>query len=400
MIPNSNILVIDDEVNICEGIKRALKSQNLTVESATSGQAGLQKVREGNFNLVLLDVMMPDTSGVDLIPSIHEHDPEIVCITITGYATVELAIRAIKQGAYNFLTKPFSVDELILAVNQGFEHQRLSLEAKRLQASEEEAKRLTAEKTRLEELDKAKRLFFRLLTHELQSPLAAIQSYLQLMLEEYIAPEKQHDILEKCMTRLDEEKKLIGDLMELGRLQTIDPAADADLIHLDEILRQVENEMQNQAEQKGLQLKVEIEDGVPAVCGSLKLFKSLWENLIGNAIKYTMAGGEVTASLRAENGQVVGKVRDTGIGIPAEDQARLFSEFFRAKNAKALNLHGTGLGLVIVKRIVESAGGTIHVESEEGKGSTFSFTLPLGDLATDKKISNTKGTTVTKEKSL
>jgi len=369
MTPEPNLLVIDDETNICEGIKRALRPQGFRVEAANSGLEGLQKVREGGFGLVLLDVMMPDTSGIDLIPAIHAHDPEIVCIVITGYATVELAIRAIKQGAYNFLTKPFSVDELTLAVNQGLEHQRLSLESKRLQAAEAEARRL-------EELDKAKKLFFRLMTHELQAPLSAIQSYLQLMLEEYLTPEQHKEVLQKCITRLDEEKKLIGDLMELGRLQAIGPAADTAPVQLGEILRQVADELASQAEQKNLRVTLEIAANLPAVNGSPKLFKSLYENLLGNAIKYTLPGGAVTARLRLENGQVLGEVRDTGIGIPAEEQGRLFEEFFRAKNAKALTLRGTGLGLVIVKRIVDGAGGSIRVESAEGQGSTFTFTLP------------------------
>lgn len=369
MTPTANLLVIDDEANICEGIKRALRPQGFNVESASSGQEGLQKARQGGFGLVLLDVMMPDSSGIDLIPAIHEHDPDIVCIVITGYATVELAIRAIKQGAYNFLTKPFSVDELTLAVNQGLEHQRLSLESRRLQAAE-------AESRRLEELDKAKKLFFRLMTHELQAPLSAIQSYLQLMLEEYLTPEQHKDILQKCIARLEEEKKLIGDLMELGRLQAIGPAPDTAPAQLGEILRQVADELASQSAQKNLRLTVEIQEELPPVIGSPKLFKSLWENLLGNAIKYTLPGGEVTASLRLEDGQVVGETRDTGIGIPAEEQGRLFGEFFRARNAKALSLRGTGLGLVIVKRIVDGAGGSIRVESEEGKGSTFTFTLP------------------------
>ncbi len=381
MNQNTRILVIDDEANICEGVKRALGPQGFVVESATSGQAGLQKVRDGGFGLVLLDVMMPDTSGIDLIPAIHQHDPDIVCIVITGYATVELAIRAIKQGAYNFLTKPFSIDELTLAVNQGIEHQRLSLESKRLQVAEAEAKRMSDEKSRLEELDQAKRLFFRLMTHELQAPLSAIQSYLQLLLEEYIAPEQQHVTLEKCVTRLEEEKKLIGDLMELGRLQVIGPASDVTSIRLDELLNQVAGENQCQAGQKNLKLKVKIESDIPAITGSPTQFKSLWDNLISNAIKYTLPGGEVTASLRVENGQVIGEVKDTGIGIPAEEQGRLFSEFFRAKNAKALKLRGTGLGLVLVKRIVENAGGRIWVELREGQGSKFSFALPAGEMS-------------------
>ncbi len=376
MNPHLNVLIIDDESNICEGIKRALQPQGFVVDSANSGQAGLEKIQSGGFGLVLLDVMMPDISGIDLIPAIHQIDPDIICIIITGYATVELAIRAIKQGAYNFLTKPFSVDELILAVNQGIEHQRLSLESKRLQTAEAEARHLADEKNRLEELDKAKKLFFRLMTHELQAPLSAIQSYLQLMLEEYLNPEQHKDVLQKCMVRLEEEKKLIGDLMELGRLQAIGPAPDLAPVKLDDILQKVAGELASQAGQKNLHVTVEIQEQLPAVNGSPKLFKSLWENLLGNAIKYTLPGGTVTASLRLDNDQVVGQVRDTGIGIPAEEQGRLFSEFFRARNAKALGLRGTGLGLVIVKRIVDGAGGSIRVESQEGQGSTFIFNLP------------------------
>ena len=375
-----NILVIDDEANICEGVKRALRPLSYTVDSAISGQAGLEKIQGGGYGLVLLDVMMPDTSGIDLIPAIHQCDPEIVCIIITGYATVELAIRAIKQGAYDFLTKPFSVDELTLAVNRGIEHRRLSLESKRLQAAEAEAKQLSDEKSRLEELDRAKWQFFRLMTHELQAPLSAIQSYLQLILEEYIEPEQQHFVLEKCIVRIEEEKKLIGDLMELGRLQVIGPPTDNAFVHLDEVLRQVAGELQNQAEQKKLQFGVTVDGLIPAVNGSPKLFKSLWDNLLSNAIKYTLPGGEVSANLHVENCQVVGEVCDTGIGIPLEEQGRLFSEFFRAKNAKALNFRGTGLGLVIVKRIVEGAGGRIWVESQEGQGSKFTFVIPAGEI--------------------
>jgi signal transduction histidine kinase len=371
-----NILVIDDEANICEGIKRALRPEGFHVDSASSGQEGLQKVREGGFGLVLVDVMMADISGIDLIPAIHEHDPNIACIVITGYATVELAIRAIKQGAYNFLTKPFSVDELTLAINQGIEHQQLMLESKRLLAAESESRRLADEKKRLEELDKAKKMFFRLMTHELQAPLSAIQSYLQLMLEEYLTPEQHKDILQRCIIRLEEEKKLIGDLMELGRLQAIGPAPDTAPVQLGELLRQVVDELGSQAGQKNLRLTVKIEEDVPTVNGSPKLFKSLWENLLGNAIKYTLPGGEVSADLRLKNGQVVGEVRDTGIGIPAEEQGHLFEEFFRATNAKSMKLRGTGLGLAIVKRVVDDAGGRIRVESVEGKGATFTFTLP------------------------
>jgi len=173
---------------------------------------------------VLLDVMMPGISGIDLIGSIHAHDPETICIVITGYATVELAVRAIKQGAYDFLTKPFTADDLLLAVNQGLERRRLSLEAKRLQAIEAQAQRLAEEKARLEELDKAKVAFIRLATHELQAPIAAIHSYLELMLSGYVPPMlagKQREILEKAMARAQEQLALLADLLQFGRLREV-----------------------------------------------------------------------------------------------------------------------------------------------------------------------------------
>lgn len=371
------IIVIDDEAGIREGIRRALSPQALSVEIAENGAEGLRKIQSDGFELALIDVMMPGLSGIDLIGLIHQHDPELVCVIITGYATVELAVRAIKQGAYDFLTKPFSVDDLLLAVNQGLERRRLSLEAKRLQAIEVEARHLAEEAARLAELDKAKRQFIRLVTHELQTPVTAIESYLRLILEGYAPPEQQRDLLEKCLARAEEERQLIADLLELGYLQAIGRPPQTAPVRLDEILQQVVDALQSQAVQKNVGLSIEIAGEIPPVQGLAKQFKSLWTNLIDNAIKYTLPGGAVTAALRVEGDAVIGEVRDTGIGISPEDQKHLFIEFFRAKNAKALNLHGTGLGLVIVKRIIEAAEGKISVESVIERGTKFTFILPL-----------------------
>jgi signal transduction histidine kinase len=285
-------------------------------------------------------------------------------------------VRAIKLGAYDFLTKPFSVDDLMLAVNQGLERRRLSLDAKRALAAEAEARRLAEDKARLEELDRAKRQFYRLVTHELQAPVAGIQNYLQLILDGYVPPEKLRDVVEKCMARAQEEMDLVADLLELGRLQAADFQQPAAPVRLSEVLEQVMDALHSQAAQKNLRLNAEVVGEIPPVIGSASQFKSVWTNLIGNAIKYTPSGGAVGVSLRAGNDLVIGEVRDTGLGIPAEDQPRLFTEFFRAGNAKAQNIRGTGLGLAIVKQIVEGAGGKILVESEAGHGSAFTFVLP------------------------
>lgn len=375
----ANILVIDDEPGIREGCKRALAPHGFGVETAENGEIGLSKVRAGHFDLVLLDIMMPGISGIDLISLIHEYDPDIVCVIITGYATVELAVRAIKQGAYDFLTKPFSTDDLLLVVNQALERRRLSLEAKRLQAIEIEAQHLAEEKARLEELDRAKVAFIRLVTHELQAPLSAIITYLDLILNGYIPPEQEREYLEKSLERAKEQLALINDLLEFGKLKELKTLSKQERLQAEDVLRKVLQELEPQASEKGLSLTVEIAPDLAPVFLAADQMKSIWTNLISNAIKYTPAQGNIFIRLSQDDSRIVGEVADTGIGIPEDARDNLFSEFFRARNVKELNIPGTGLGLAIVKQIVEKAGGEISVESEIGKGSKFTFYLPKAD---------------------
>jgi two-component system sensor histidine kinase/response regulator len=375
MNTQNKILVIDDEIGICEGIRRALTPQGFYVDFALNGEDGLGKIRQDGFEIILLDIMMPGVSGVTLIKAIHEVDPEIVCIIITGYATVELAVRSIKQGAYDFLTKPFTGDDLLLAVNQGLERRRLSLDAKRVQAAEAESRRLTEEKGRLEELDRAKRQFIRLVTHELQAPVDAIQGYLNLIRDGYVPTEQVPEILDKCVARADEERALIADLLELGQLETLSAPRTAVPVQMDNILKDALDGLQSRANSRKIAITLQVESGLPPILADPLQCKSLWLNLLDNAIKYTPEDGSVTVRLRAESGAILGEVADTGIGIPLEDQGRLFTEFFRARNAKEAGVLGTGLGLVIVKRIVEGLGGRISVVSSAGQGSTFSFEI-------------------------
>jgi len=229
---------------------------------------------------------------------------------------------------------------------------------------------------RLAELDKARSQFIRLVTHELRAPVAAIQSYLRLILDGYVPLEKQREIIEKSERRALEQLALISDLLDLARLQ--DKRGEAEPVPVDvaEVLRGVADLMQARAEDKDLLFSVEIEPGLPAVKGTPEHIKRLWTNLISNAIKYTEPGGIVVVSLSQNPNYVVGVVRDTGIGMTQEQMAHLFEEFYRTEEAKAMERQGTGLGLTIVKRIVESYGGRIWVESEKGKGSKFSFALP------------------------
>jgi signal transduction histidine kinase len=376
----SRILVIDDELGLREGCRRALKRQGYEVEVAATGQEGLVKVQADHFDLVLVDVMMPDISGIDLLQIIHGHAPDTVCIIITGYATVELAVAAMKMGAYDFVAKPFSDDILILAVGKGLEGRRLEQEARRLRHIEEEAGRLANEKAMLEELNRVKSAFMRKVAHELRAPIAAIQSFLNSILEGYGSPETQHLMEQKAAERAGELLELVDDLLNLSRIKDVKLEPIKRELNLATVLDDVLSLHGPEAAEKQITLEVECQT-CPPISADPVYIKQLWTNLISNAIKYTPKGGRVTVRLFPQAETIVGQVADTGIGIAKEDLPRLFEEFFRTEQAKAFAQHGTGLGLAIVKQIVQEYGGEIQVESEPGIGTTFTFRLPTGRLA-------------------
>jgi two-component system sensor histidine kinase/response regulator len=373
-----HILVIDDEEGICRGIRRVLEPTGCQVAASHDGKEGLDFVKNNPLDLVLIDVKIPGISGLDLIKLIHEVDPEIICIIITGYATVEMAVSAIKEGAYDFLTKPFTTDTLLLAVNQGLERRRLSMEVKKVALAEAKARRLADEKARLEDLNQAKAQFIRLVTHELQTPVSAVENYLKLILGGYVPDEKEEEILRKCIVRTEEERMLIADLLELGHLDVLD-SFQLDQVSLYQKLVKTLNDCMEAADEKELEITLDADHDIPNIMTAPEKIRSLWCNLIGNAIKYTPRNGRISISLSHKDGDIQGEVSDTGIGIPAGEQERLFSEFFRASNAREEGISGTGLGLAIVKRIVEGLGGRITVKSKLGKGTTFKFWIPVLD---------------------
>jgi two-component system, sensor histidine kinase and response regulator len=376
------ILVIDDERGLREGCRRALARYGYPVALAATGQEGLARIREGDFGLVLLDVMMPDISGIELLVTIHEQDPEIVCIIITGYATVELAVEAMKLGAYDFIAKPFSDDNLLLAVQKALDKRRLEQKAHRLQRVEEQAEHLNREKEMLEELDRVKSAFMRKVAHELRAPIAAIESFMHSILEGYGSPETQRLMQERAAARASELLQLVDDLLNLSRIKDVKMGSRRKPVCLKEALYGVLALHGPEAEGKRIALDVTCSECPPLVADPVHI-EQLWTNLISNAIKYTPKGGKVSVRLFPQDQLLTGEVADTGIGIAEHDLPHLFEEFYRTDQAKAFAQHGTGLGLSIVKQIVQEYGGDIAVESELGWGTRFTFRLPaMTDAAT------------------
>jgi signal transduction histidine kinase len=373
------ILVIDDEPGIRAACRRVLEPEGYAVETAASGQEGLHYIRQGTFDLILLDVVMPDLQGIDLLGPIHGKDPDTVCVIITGYATVELAVQAIKAGAYDFLSKPFTSDLLLMTVRQGLERRRLSLEAKRLQALEQEAAELARAKEELERLDRFKTTFMLTVAHELRAPLTALQSFLIAIREGYISPDQQEEILQRAIERGQELLELVDDLLKLAAVKGEQEIEKRQTLSLADALERIFPLLKAQADEKEVACTLDIRQR-PSVKAHPHHMAQLWANLLSNAIKYTPPGGRVTVILEEKDGWAIGAVEDTGIGIAPEDHVRIFEEFYRTPQAKEIEPRGTGLGLPLVKRTVEGHGGTIEVESCLGQGSRFTFRLPVASV--------------------
>jgi signal transduction histidine kinase len=231
--------------------------------------------------------------------------------------------------------------------------------------------------TKLQKLDAARTKFMVTVTHELRAPVSTIYSCLDLVLGGYASREKEQQVLERAQQRTTELLDLVKDLLELtGARQAEVQAEEAEVIQIADVLRNVEELMRIEAENKDLFLSIDIAPDLPLVKAKPDHIKAVWANLISNAIKYTEPGGIVVASLTHNPDYVVGAVRDTGIGIAADDLPKIFEEFYRTASARAICPQGTGVGLAIVKRTIENYGGKIWVESESGRGSRFTFMLP------------------------
>jgi two-component system sensor histidine kinase VicK len=214
--------------------------------------------------------------------------------------------------------------------------------------------------------------------HELRAPVAAVQSYINLILAGYLGGSDLTPTLERVGERLDEMLDLISDLLNLAHLKQARERiiAEASPEPIADLLEEVCDLFSEQARQKDQTLDVEILER-PIILANREHLKQIWNNLISNAIKYTPNGGRITISLRMDGDRVVGTVADSGIGIAEKDMQHLFQEFFRTDQAKASGNLGTGLGLSIVKQIVDSYGGEIRVSSQLGQGTQFTVMLPL-----------------------
>ena len=364
------VLIVDDEAGMRTGVKRALEGTvlelgdidmrvPLTVETAADGEEAMARLKTARPDLLLLDHRLPGISGLEILETVAG-EPDMLTIMVTAYASLEMAVNATKRGAFDFLAKPFTPQELKAAVRKAAHHLLGQREARRLA---EEKRRMRFE-------------FLSVLAHELKAPLAAIDGYLHLIQQRVAGDElvSYDRMVDRSIVRLDGMRKLIYDLLDLTRIESGRKKREIGPVDLAEVAELSVENVATAAADRNITVASQVAETLPMTAdrGEMEI---ILNNLLSNAVKYNRDDGRVDLTIEATDEQVVITVADTGIGIAEADLARLFEEFSRIKNEATRDILGSGLGLSILKKLARLNGGDVAVASEVGQGTTFTVTL-------------------------
>jgi signal transduction histidine kinase len=355
------ILIIDDEEVVLDSCSQILKNSSYQLAIANDGRRGIELVQEFQPDLIFVDLKMPGISGFEVLEKVHEIDSTIVMVVITGFATVSSAVDAMKKGAYDFLPKPFTPDELRMIARRGIERRRLVLEAIALRREKE----LLREQ------------FASIVSHELKAPLSAVQQNLfALDFElEKILTEDQKGKFERIKIRIDELLKLINSWLRVISVDINKLKESFKQISISEPISNALESVTQLATRKNIEIISEISDQSHPIVGDSLSLSEVFVNIIGNSIKYSPDGTRVTLKAEVEGNYLVVSIKDDGIGISPEDLPHIFDGFYRGKSGQAMTGHG--IGLAVAHQIVDAHNGSISVESELGKGTTFLISLPI-----------------------
>jgi two-component system, OmpR family, phosphate regulon sensor histidine kinase PhoR len=474
------ILVVDDEKMIREGCREVLTLEGFEVVLAENGEQGLDMIEKVHFDVVLLDLMMSGISGFDVLSHIKALHPDTSIIVITGYATVEHSIEAMKNGAFDFIPKPFSPDQLRVVVSKAIEHtgalkdianeksrirvlinliangvmvtdaekklvlanpafmkimgfkgddiigrpfaelvqqeQLRQMVEHTLSITESELAELTEELkieksgedgtatyvarcrpfrdrigrnlgtitvlsdiTYLKDINQRKSDFVSMVAHEIRSPMNSVMAQMKVVQDGLAGDvtQKQSKILGRASEKINGLVSLSSELLNMASREAGLIALERTECDMGEVLKDQVEFHRPKAQAKGIQLKLEPLPDLPPVLANKQNMEEVFSNLITNAINYTPGKGKITVSARPEKHYLCISVSDTGLGIAEEDLDRIFDRFYRVKNDKTRYIIGTGLGLPIVKSIVEAHDGMIRVESKPDHGSTFVVYMPF-----------------------
>ncbi|MBV9577976.1 MAG: response regulator [Chloroflexi bacterium] len=403
-----SLLVVDDEESVAITMGAILEMDGYSVAIATSGADAIRKLHESEFDLVLTDLRLDDADGLNIVGEMCRVQPDAVSIVLTGYASLESAIKALREGAYDYLIKPCDVEELRVVVARGIERRQLGVQLKKrlgeLQDANTTIQRMNAELQgridrataelqdnleQVQHLDRLKSRFLSMASHELKTPLTSISGLSQVLLrrmrrrlelgppdaEEWYAEQRGHlERLELLNSQTARLGRLIDELLDVSRIESGKLDFHWAPTDLSRLVQDVADRLQMTTTTHAI--VVDLDQVSEPLVADRDHLEQVLDNLVSNAIKFSPDGGTIRVELREAVDEVVLSVADRGMGIPESQLEAIFGLFYQAEDPVSRRNSGMGLGLYISREIVTRHGGRIWAESTPEQGSTFKIALP------------------------
>jgi signal transduction histidine kinase len=369
----TKILIIDQDKTVLDSCIEVLVDESLQVATVMDSAFGLEMIKAYHPDLVLVDLNTYGLPWAETMERIREFDPTIVVIATAWATTVSSTVEAMRRGAFEYLPKPFTNEELCTIIAHGIEHHKLMHETLSLRR----------------EREMLREQFAAIVSHELKAPLGSILQNLYVLEHELAdqIPEKQAKRLERMKASIDDLLALIKSWLNLvseeGDISKI--RENFEPVSISEVITKSIESVEGHAVRKDIEVIPVVEETVGIVSGDRVHLCEAMVNLLGNAIKYSHMGSRVHVKAERQGSSILIAVSDRGVGISKDDLPYVFGDFYVGKSAPA-EARGSGIGLAITRRIIEAHDGSVSVESSLGKGSTFTIQLPAMEVISENLI--------------
>jgi signal transduction histidine kinase len=391
-LDNARLLVVDDEENLRITTAAILEKEGYAVDTASSGNEAIALLASADYDLVLTDLHMEGGEGLSVLNEIRRNAPLTISVVLTGFASVESAIAALQEGAYDYLVKPCDIETMKHTIRRGVEHRKLMLAEQKARADleqlnldlEQRIAERTAELTRLNvelaEANRAKDVFLATLSHELRTPLTPVVGWIKLLRSGNLDTNSVSQALDAIERNAWLQARLIDDLLDTSRIATGKLQFEPRPTDLNVLVKAALETVRGLAASRNIDLSTNLSPAPLVVMGEPVRLQQIAWNLLSNAIKFTEPGGKVTVTTENDRCEACLTVEDTGVGIPSDFLPHVFDRFRQADGSTSRRHGGLGLGLAIADALAKMHGGRLQAKSD-GVGHGASFTFRIGLVA-------------------